>query len=74
MAAEDFVGRLVGQDFDEAVGVVDGLGARVGHEGEGADLVLGALGLQVLLGLANPGDLGVGVDNGGDAVVVDVNI
>ena len=74
VASEDFVGGLVGQDFDKAVSVVDGLGARVGHEWEGANLVLGALGLQILLGLANPCDLGVGVDDGGNAVVVDVNI
>ena len=49
-----------------------GLGARVGGEGELADLVLDALGLELLLGLADPGDLGVGVDDRGDDVVVHV--
>ena len=74
MTSENFVSGLVRENFDKAISVVDSLGSGVGHEWEGANLVLGALGLQVLLSLADPGDFGVGVDDGGDAVVVNVNV
>lgn len=68
MTSEDLVGALLGQDLYESVGIIVGLGARVGDHGEGSDVVLDALGLEVLLGLSDPCDLGVSVD---DAVVVD---
>ena len=67
------VSLLVGQHLHEAVGVVVGLGPAVGHEGELAHVVLDALALEVLLVLAHPRNLGVRVDDGGHAVVVDVH-
>ena len=48
------------------------LRAAVGHEGELAGLVVAARRLQLLLGLADPGDLGGGVDHARDHPVVHV--
>src|SRR5262249_37746807 len=62
MATHDPIGLGVGENFDEALGVAVGAGAAVGRERELADLIGGALGLQLLLGLAEVGDLGPGVD------------
>ena len=47
--------------------------ARVGHKGEGPLLVLNTRRLELLLGLAYRGDLRVGVDDAGDALVVDMS-
>ena len=63
--AEDAVGLGVGEELHEAVGRVVGLGAAVGGERELADLVGDAGGLQLLLGLADAGDLRGGVDHPG---------
>jgi hypothetical protein len=71
---EDTVGLGVSEELDQAVGVGVGLGARVGAEGEGADLVLDAGLLELGLVLANPSDLGVGVHDAGDGAVVDVAV
>eukprot|EP00760_Papus_ankaliazontas_P007791 PhM_4_TR13531/c0_g1_i1/m.76495 len=70
--AEDAVSLLVGEHLHEPVGLVVGLGAAVRDEGELAHLVLRAGGLELLLGLANPRDLGVRVNDAGDGVVVHV--
>ena len=59
-------------ELDDALGVVRGARAAVGHEGELARLVGDAGGLDLLLGLADGGGLGPGVDDGGDGGVVDV--
>ena len=48
------------------------LGPAVGGEGELADLVGHARGLQLLLGLTHPGHFRVGVDHAGDDAVVHV--
>jgi len=74
MGSQDLIGGLVGQNLDETVGVVVGLGTRVGQEGELAHLVGNTLLLQLLLALANPRDLGMRVDYTGHAVVVDVHV
>src|SRR5690606_768604 len=71
---QDFVRLGVGQDLDETGGVAQRTGAAVGHEGEAARLVVAALGLQRLLGLADPGDFGRGVDDPGDRVEIDVPV
>lgn len=71
---ENPVRLLLRDELDEALGVRVGLRARVGAEGELADVVLDALRLELVLGLANPGDLGVGVHDGGDDAVVDVAV
>ena len=70
--AEHAVGLGVGQDLHEAVGLVVGLGAAVGGERELADVVGDAGRLQLLLGLADRGDLREGVDHVRDHVVVHV--
>ena len=74
MDTEDLVGLLLSDKLDETISVEVGLGARVGREAEFADVVLHAGLLQVLLGLADPGDFGMGVDDGGDGPVVDVTM
>jgi hypothetical protein len=63
--AEHAVGRGVGQDLHEAVGRLVDLGAAVGGERELADVVGDAGGLQLLLGLADRGDLRERVDDVG---------
>ena len=68
--AEHLVGGLVGQHLHEALGRAVGAAARIGGEGILADLVGDAGGLELLLGLADPGDLGLGVDDRGHEVPV----
>jgi hypothetical protein len=72
--AQHPVRLLLRENLDAAVRVRVGLGTRVGAEGELAQAVRDALSLELLLGLANPGHLGVGVDDGRDHVVVDVTV
>lgn len=71
---EDTVGLSVGKELDETLRVGVGLGARVGAEGERADLVLDTGLLELSLVLADPGDFGVGVHDAGDGAVVDVAV
>jgi hypothetical protein len=59
---------------DDSLGVLVGLGPRVGREGVLSNLVLDPGRLELLLVLADPRDLGVGVDDRGDGVVVDVSV
>ncbi|KAF1856457.1 hypothetical protein Lal_00048580, partial [Lupinus albus] len=68
--AQDAVGLGIGDDLDQAGGVVGSHGATAGREGEGADVDFDAFGLQGLLGLADPGDFRMGVDHRRDQVVV----
>ncbi len=51
--AEHTIRRGVGENFDEAVGHVNGLGAAVGGEREFADVVGDACGFKFFLGLAD---------------------
>jgi len=74
MYTQDPISFLLSQDLHESFRVQVGLGARVGREAEFADLVRDAFLLEVLFSLADPGDFGVGVDDGGDGVVVDVSM
>lgn len=90
VSSEDLVGILLDEDLDEPVRVVVGLCARVGRHGVLPDAVLDALGLELLLVLADPCDLffrvrlrrarrgraylGVGVDDGRNGGVVDVAV
>jgi len=71
---ENAVGLSIGNELDDTLSVEVGLGARVGAEGERADVVLDTGGLDLGLVLANPSDLGVGVHNAGDGGVVDVAV
>ena len=74
MRAKDAIGFLVDEEFDEPVGGEVGLGPAIAHEGELAGLVGAALFLELLLGLADGGDLGVGVDHAGDDAVIHVTV
>jgi len=74
VGAQNTVGLGVGDDLHEAVSVGIRAGPAVGGKGEVADAVLYAGLLQLVLGLAHPGDLRVCVHNGGDGVVVDVSV
>lgn len=72
--AENTVGLLLDEELNLALGVDVRLGTGVGREGELSDLVLHAGRLELLLGLTNPGNLGVCVDDRGDSLVVDVPV
>lgn len=74
MHAEDAIRVRLDEELDDTLGVEIRFGAAVGDEGELAGFVLGAGGFEVSLGLTDPGDLGVGVDDGGDGAVVDVAV
>merc|ERR1719180_265905 len=67
------VSGLLPKDLDQTVSVIVALGSAVGGKGELSNIVGNSVGLQLLLILANPGHLGVGVDHARHAVVVDVN-
>ena len=71
---QNAVGLGIGDELDDTFRVEVGLGTGVGAEGEGADVVLNARGLDLGLVLTNPGDLGVGVHDAGDGGVVDVAV
>ena len=55
--AQDLVGGFARDELDQTLGVVVGSGAGVGGEGEGADVVLGAGSLHILLRLSTPRNL-----------------
>ena len=73
VGAQQPVGLLVPQDLDHAVSVVVTLSSAVGGEREFSDRILDTLRLEILLVFPDPGNLGVCVDDAGDAVVVDVD-
>lgn len=64
----------VGEHLDHTLGVLVGLGSGVGAEGESSNTVRDLLVLEVLLALADPGNLGEGVHNGGNGTIVHVAI
>ena len=68
------VGLGVREELDHAIGIEVGLGTRVCREGELANLVLDTCSLELLLGLADPSNLRVGIHNGGYSLVVDVAV
>ena len=72
MHAENLVGALIGQHFDEAFGLVIDLRPAVGGKGKLADLVGASFGLQLLLGLAHGGNFRFGVDHPGNRLVIDL--
>ena len=72
--AQDFIGLGIGDHLGKAGGVAQRAGAAVGQEREAAGLVLAAFGLELLLGLADPGDFRRGVDDPRHGVEVDVAV
>lgn len=74
MNSKDPIRLFLRDELHEAVRVEIGLGSGVCKEREFADVVLDAIGLQFLLGLTNPSNLWMGVDDGRDGCVVDVSM
>src|SRR6266404_6475094 len=74
MDTEYTVGLGVGEYLDEAVRVRVGARAAVRREGEFSRLIFDAGGLQLLLGLADRSDLGPGVDDSRNGVVVEMRL
>jgi hypothetical protein len=74
MHSQNLIRLLLRQDLHETIAIQVCLCTRVGSEAEFADVVFDALSFQVLFCSADPGDFGVGVDDGGDGVVVDVAV
>ena len=72
--AEDLVGACVGDELDQPARIAERPRARIGGEREAAGAVVGAARLQLLLGLADPGDLRGGVDHPGDGIEVDMRL
>ena len=70
--AEDLVRAFVGEDFGEAFGLMVDLGPAVGGEREFTDFIGAPFSLELLLGLADAGQLGPGVDDVGNQVVIDL--
>ena len=74
MNTKDLVGLLLHEELHLPLSVEVRLRTGVGEEREFAGSVFDARGLELLLGLANPCDLGVGVHNRRDRAVVDVAV
>lgn len=74
MDAQNLIRLLLSYEFDKAIRIQVCLGTRVGREIEFADIVFDALSFEVLFGTANPCNFGMGVDNRGYSVVVDVSM
>ena len=70
--AQHAVGGLVGQYFHKPLRGAVRAAARIGGERILADLVGNARGLELFLGLADPGHLGLGVDHGRHEIPVHV--
>ena len=68
------VGLSIREELDHTLSVEVGLRSRVGGEGERSGFVLDIGRLKLLLVLADPGNFGVGVHNGGNGTVVDVAV
>src|SRR5882672_6577008 len=68
------VGLRVGDEFHQAARVAERPRPGVGHEREAAGTVGDAFGLELLLGLAHPGDLGRRVDHPGNRVEIDMRL
>ena len=74
MRAEDAIRGGVGENLHEPLGLEDGFGTGIAHEGEFADLVGAALRLQLLLGCPHAGDFRGCVYHAGDYPVVNMAV
>ena len=72
MHAQDLVGLLCANDFDEAIGLSHRTGATAGHEREASYAVAGPSSLQGLLCRARPSNFGPGVNHPWDMRVIDM--
>lgn len=74
MDTQDLVSLGVDQKFDKSIIIKHCDGPAVGLEREHALLLTDAILLQLLLGPADTGDLGLGLDDSRDDVVVNVPV
>lgn len=74
MNTQNLICLLLRQDLDKAIRVEVGLCPRVGRKHKLANVVFDTISFELLFGLADPGDLGVGVDDGRYGSVVDVTV
>ena len=74
MNTQNLIRLLFCQDLDKAIRVEVRLCPRVGRKHKLANIVFDAFSFEVLFGLADPGDLGVRVDDGRYGAVVDVAV
>jgi len=73
VGSENAIGGGIREELAKTLSVVVGAGTTVGLEGELSNAIVDSLALEFLLRLSNPSDLGVGVDDRGNGVVVDVS-
>ena len=71
--AEDFVCFLIGENFDESVRIVIAFRPTVGRKREFADFVHDSHLFELFFRFAHPSHFRVSVDDGGNAVIVDVD-
>lgn len=71
---EEAIGFGVGEDFDFAVDLAESAGASDAAEVEDALVVVGVFVFELLFGLPDGGDFGLGVYDAWDSVVVDVSV
>jgi hypothetical protein len=74
MHPKDSVRLLLGNEFDNAFGIQIRFGTGIGDEWELSNVVLDSRSFDILLSLADPSDLRMGVDNGGNSLVVDMAV
>jgi len=70
MNAEHTVGRAIGKDLHETIGMAHGPSAAVGGEGKAADRIGNAGGLQLFLGAADGGCFRRGIEHARDHAVI----
>jgi hypothetical protein len=74
MHSKNSVRLLLGNEFDNTFGIQIRFGTGIGDEWELSNVVLDSRSFDILLSLADPSDLRVGVDDGGDSLVVDMAV
>src|SRR5690554_228474 len=72
--AQDTIRLRVGYDLDHTGGRIRRHGSAVGGKRKAAHVVFFTFGLQLLFGLADPGNFRRGVDYVGNAVVIDLRL
>ena len=70
MSAQNAIGFGINDQFDKSLRGQGGLGAAIAHELEFAGFVFAALGLELVLSLTDIGNLGGGIDDAWDDIVI----
>ena len=68
------IGFGVGEDFNGAFDLAEGAGATVGAKGKNAFAILEARVFELFFGLTDRSDFGVGIDDAGDGIVIDMAV